>query len=178
MTVNFTADGNPDPSIFYELTVDSNAIGSRQLFLLFRIPTAPLSEIASVTATLRVDLDDENVDGATLLLVDPNPIQEAKGVVETVSGVPVAVSLGVPLGTENIAAPGTFDFSAGPVPGPDPSPFGDAFSAMEVRANFEISPGDRVTLTGAVTLVPEPAATALLPAVLIAWSLFKRRRTA
>jgi hypothetical protein len=177
MAVTFAADGHPDPSIAYVLLVDSNAIGARELFLRFRIPIAPLPEIVAVSSTLDVELVDENGGGAALFLVDPDPIQRSVGLVESSPGVSVARFLRVPLGTEDILTPGTLQFSAGPLPGPPPVG-GDEFSGLEVRTHFVISPGDRVKLTGTVTAVPEPAATALLSALLIAWSFFQRRRTA
>lgn len=177
LDITFSALGDPDPSISYQLTVQNQSAGARDFFLLFRIPIAPLAEVSSVSASLNGELVDRNGGSVFLRRVGVDPLQQANSVVETAQGVPIAVVLGVPLGTQEITSPGPFDLSAGPLPGPDPTAFGDAFSALEVRLHFGISAGDEATFSGTVVMVPEPARFASLAAGLAALAGLARRRS-
>lgn len=178
LDIVFMAVGDPDPSISYELSVLSRASVSRTLSLVFRIPLAPVAP-DTVSAALDIDLVDENGGGASLTRVISGqtavPFQESVGLVG--DDVPIARFLNVPLGTEDVLAPGLVELSIGPRPAPSPEPFGSTFDALEVRSRFELSPGDRVTLTGTILLVPEPGIALGLAVLAGGLGLLRSRRT-
>lgn len=176
LDVTFSAVGDPDPSLSYQLTVQNQSAGARDFFLLFRIPTGAVFQADSVSATLTGELVDRNGGSVFLRRVGIDPIQQSNAIVKTAQGVPIAVVLGVPLGTTDISAAGPIDLDAGPLPGPDPTAFGEAFTSLEVRLHFGLSAGDQATLNGTVVMVPELSGLAALGVAIAGLTGIARRR--
>jgi hypothetical protein len=161
--IRLTFEGDPDPSLDYVLEVENLSGQAQNVTFSLLMPMVALSALDQVSASLEVALTDVDGSGSAFLAPLNANVQQA-----TVSedGF-TATSLGVDVGV------GTFDpggaFSAGPIAGPAPNPaIGPAWVALAVTGGFSLSAGDAATLTGNVTLVPEPSLALLGAAVLTA----------
>ncbi|MEM8548440.1 MAG: hypothetical protein AAGF46_09805, partial [Pseudomonadota bacterium] len=134
-----------DPSICYQIQATNPEPFPSRVFMAFNLPVTLVTSANTVSATLRVDLQDTNGDGSASMTVIGGADRLQRGIYISDDTSQPAVLLPADLGA-NLTAAGVYNYSAPTSPGPTAT----TQDILAMILSFDLSPGDTFNAQGSL----------------------------